>query len=259
MPAEPRTAIVTGASRGIGRAIVVALAAAGWRITAGFWTGLESVRETVRLGEEAGGKVIPIQADVSNPEGRSLLIDETLSAFERLDLLVNNAGVAPTVRADILETTPESYDQVMDVNLKGPFFLSQATAKTMIELNSKGSQIGGCLINIGSLSAYTASLNRGEYCISKAGLGMVTSLFAARLAEYGIQVFEVRPGIIETDMTGPVREKYTRLIEAGLLPIPRWGKPEDVAQAVLALARGSLPYSTGEVINVDGGFHIRRL
>jgi 3-oxoacyl-[acyl-carrier protein] reductase len=259
MAGKARTALVTGASRGIGRAIAVALGSEGWQIAAGFNRGQEAAEETVRLVEDAGGTALPIQADVSSTEGRKRLLEESLSAFGRLDLLVNNAGVAPEVRADLLDTTEDSFDRVLAVNLKGPFFLAQAAAKTMIELQKKGRQAGGCIINIGSLSAYAASLNRGEYCISKAGLGMVTALFAARLSEYGIQVFEVRPGIIETDMTAAVKEKYTRLIESGLLPIPRWGAPEDVARAVLSLARGSFPYSTGEVINVDGGFHIRRL
>jgi 3-oxoacyl-[acyl-carrier protein] reductase len=256
---EVKAAVVTGASRGIGRAISVALAAAGWRVTAGYTHNLEAVQQTVRLVEEAGGKALAVQADVSNPQERARLIDETLAFFGRLDLLVNNAGIAPHVRADLLETTEASFDRVLAVNLKGPFFLAQAAAKAMIALQKEGRQSGGCIINIGSLSAYTASLNRGEYCISKAGLGMVTSLFAARLAEYGIQVFEVRPGITETDMTANVREKYDRLIEDGLLPMPRWGQPEDVARAVLSLAIGGFPYSTGEVVNVDGGFHIRRL
>jgi 3-oxoacyl-[acyl-carrier protein] reductase len=256
---DVKAALVTGASRGIGRAIAVALASEGWQVTAGYSQSLEAVQQTVRLVEEAGGKALAIQVDVTNTQDRLRLIDETLTSFGRLDLLVNNAGVAPRERADLLVTTEDSFDKVLAVNLKGPFFIAQAAANAMIVLQKEGKQGGGCIINIGSLSAYTASLNRGEYCISKAGLGMVTTLFAARLAEYGIQVFEVRPGITETDMTANVREKYNRLIEAGLLPIPRWGQPEDVARAVLSLASGGFSYATGEVINVDGGFHIRRL
>jgi 3-oxoacyl-[acyl-carrier protein] reductase len=259
MVSKVKAAVVTGASRGIGRAIAVALASGGWQVTAGYSQDLEAVQQTVRLVEEAGGKALPVQANLAIALDRTRLIDETLASFGRLDLLINNAGVAPQVRADLLETTEESFDRVLAINLKGPFFLAQAAAKTMIALQKEGKQAGGCIINIGSLSAYTASPNRGEYCISKAGLGMVTALFAARLAEFGIQVFEVRPGITETDMTARVKEKYDRLIEAGLLPIPRWGQPEDVARAVLSLASGSFPYTTGEVINVDGGFHIRRL
>ncbi len=177
----------------------------------------------------------------------------------RLDLLVNNAGMAPRQRRDLLETTEESYDEVMAVNLKGPFFLTQRVANLMIELLQQGVIEQPKIINIGSMSAYTASVNRGEYCLSKAGLGMMTALFADRLAEYGILVYEVRPGVIATDMTSVVKERYDRLIGEGLTPVRRWGQPGDVAQAVLAIAQGYLPFSTGEVINVDGGFHLRRL
>src|SRR5690606_13635659 len=169
------------------------------------------------------------------------------------------AGIAPRQRADLLEMTEASYDEVMAVNLKGPFFLSQRIAKLMIRLLEAGTISNASIVNIGSISAYTSSTNRGEYCISKAGMGMMTLLFADRLSAYGINVYEVRPGIIETDMTGKVKEKYDQLIGDGLTPIRRWGQAEDVAKAVLALAEGSLPFSTGEIINVDGGFHMRRL
>ena len=183
------------------------------------------------------------------------MVAQTLAAFARIDLLVNNAGMAPRERMDLLEMTEASYDEVMTTNLKGPFFLTQLVARRMIELKIGQARI----INIGSLSAYTSSVNRGEYCLSKAGMGMMTALFADRLAGCGINVYEVRPGIVRTDMTGAVREKYDHMIAEGLMPIARWGEPEDVARAVVAIAKGCLPFTTGEVINVDGGFHLRRL
>ena len=172
---------------------------------------------------------------------------------------MNNAGVAPEVRADILEATEESFDRVIAINLRGPYFLTQRVAKHMIEYVQKHPDAQPKIINIGSNSAYTSSTSRGDYCISKAGIGMMTKLYADRLAEYGILVYEIRPGIIATDMTAVVKEKYDRLFAEGITPIRRWGTPEDVAKAVVALAEGALPYSTGEVINVDGGFHLHRL
>jgi NAD(P)-dependent dehydrogenase (short-subunit alcohol dehydrogenase family) len=174
-------------------------------------------------------------------------------------LLVNNAGVAPRQRADILETTEASYDEVMAVNLKGPFFLTQRVARVMLDLLKAGAIEHPKIINIGSMSAYTSSVNRAEYCLSKAGLGMMTALFADRLSEYGLNVYELRPGIIETDMTSVVQAKYDRLIADGLTPIRRRGQPDDVARAVVAIAQDQFPFSTGEVINIDGGFHLRRL
>jgi 3-oxoacyl-[acyl-carrier protein] reductase len=172
---------------------------------------------------------------------------------------VNNAGMAPRQRADLLETTQASYDEVMTVNLRGPFFLTQQVARALVRLVQAGSIANPKIINIGSLSAYTSSTNRAEYCLSKAGLTMLTRLFADRLAEYGILVYEVQAGIIATDMTAGVKEKYDALIAGGLTPLARWGQPEDVARAVAAIAEGALPFSTGEVIHVDGGFHLRRL
>jgi NAD(P)-dependent dehydrogenase (short-subunit alcohol dehydrogenase family) len=187
------------------------------------------------------------------------MVPEVLQTFGRIDLLVNNAGMAPRQRLDILEVGSDSYDEVLSVNLKGPFFLTQQVARTMIDLLGSGIITEPRIINIGSISAYTSSPSRGEYCLSKAALGMMTSLFADRLAEYGIAVYEVRPGVIDTDMTGPVKEKYDQLIADGLTPIRRWGQPDDVAKAVVAIAEGLFPFSTGEVFNVDGGFHLRRL
>jgi 3-oxoacyl-[acyl-carrier protein] reductase len=189
------------------------------------------------------------------------LVEETIKRFGRIDLLVNNAGVAPNVRADILEAGEESFDRMIDINLKGPYFLTQLVARQMIKQaeGAKSEASSGMIITISSISAYTASINRGDYCIAKAGLGMMTSLYAARLAEYGINVYEIRPGVIATDMTEPVKDKYDKLIAEGLTPIQRWGRPDDIGKAVVAIAAGLLPFSTGEVINVDGGFHLRRL
>ena len=254
-----RVALVTGAGRGIGRGIALALAEADWAVVVNYRSDLISATETGGRIEEAGGQALVIQADVSSAEDRERLVRGVLSQHGRIDLLVNNAGMAPRERMDILATTESSYDEVMRVNLKGPFFLTQRIANVMIDLLESGTISAPMIINIGSLSAYTSSPNRGEYCISKAGLSMMTALFADLLAAYGINVYEVRPGIISTDMTSVVRGKYDRLIADGLTPIRRWGEPDDVARAVVALAGGSLPFSTGEVINVDGGFHMHRL
>jgi 3-oxoacyl-[acyl-carrier protein] reductase len=254
-----RAALITGAGRGIGRGIALALGQGGWRVGVNYRSDAAAAQATAAEIVEGGGEAIAIQADIALAEDRRHLLDAIRQRWGRLDLLVNNAGMAPRVRADLLEVSEASYDEVLATNLKGPFFLTQAAARWMIELKESGVVETPIIINIGSLSAYTASTNRGEYCISKAGMGMLTALFAARLAEAGILVYEVRPGIIETDMTAGVQAKYDRLIADGLLPMPRWGKPEDVARAVLALAEGALPYSTGEVINVDGGFHLRRM
>ena len=184
--------------------------------------------------------------------------EKLVNAAGHIDVLVNSAGVAPKVRADLLDMTEESFDYCMDINTRGAFFFTQLVAKKMLE-NQPEKGIRGYICSVSSISAYTSSVNRGEYCISKAGLSMVTTLFADRLAEYGIPVNEVRPGIIATDMTAKVQEKYDKLIEEGLLPISRWGQPEDIAAAVWTLCNGSLPYMTGQVINTDGGFHLRRL
>jgi 3-oxoacyl-[acyl-carrier protein] reductase len=254
-----KVAIVTGGGRGIGRGIVLALAARGWAVTVNYRGNAAAAQETANLAAEAGGEALLVQADIGTVKDRDRLVGATLDRFGRIDLLVNNAGMAPRVRTDILQTGEDSYDEVMAVNLKGPFFLTQRVANAMIELGREGIVEQPTIVNIGSISAYTSSPNRGEYCISKAGMGMMTALFADRLAEYGINVYEVRPGIIETDMTSAVTEKYNKLIDDGLTPIRRWGQPEDVARAVVALAEGAFPFSTGEIINVDGGFHLRRL
>jgi NAD(P)-dependent dehydrogenase (short-subunit alcohol dehydrogenase family) len=215
--------------------------------------------DTVAAIKDAGRKGIFIKCDVTSREDRENALKAIREEFGRIDCLVNNAGVAPNVRADVLEATEESYDRVMDINLKGPYFLTQAVANWMIEQKADRPDDWMCIVNISSCSAYTASPSRGEYCISKAGISMFTKLYAARLAGEGIGVYEIRPGIIATDMTSAVKEKYDKLIGEGLTPIQRWGQPQDVANAAGACARGDLKFSTAEVINVDGGFHLRTL
>jgi len=254
-----RVALVTGASRGIGRSIALALAAKGWRVAVNYAGNLAAAQETAAAIADAGSDSLIVQADIGKAADRERLVAAVVTRFRRLDLLVNNAGMAPRTRMDLLSTTEESYDEVMAVNLKGPFFLTQRVANLMIDLQQAGQVTEPLIVNNGSLSAYTSSVNRGEYCISKAGMGMMTALFADRLAEYGIRVYELRPGVIATDMTRAVSARYDKLIAEGLTPMRRWGTGEDVAAAVVAIAEGYLPFSTGEVINVDGGFHLRRL
>lgn len=258
-PLASPVALVTGAGRGIGQAIALELARAGWALAINYRQNAEAASETVTQIRAAGGRAQAIQADVAGAADRARLVAETLAVFRRIDLLVNNAGMAPRQRKDLLEMGEASYDEVMAVNLKGPFFLTQLVARTMIDLLKAGAIERPKIVNIGSMSAYTSSTNRGEYCLSKAGMAMMTALYADRLAEYGINVYEVRPGIIRTDMTRPAQEKYDRRIAEGLIPIRRWGEPGDVARAVVAIAAGCLPYSTGETINVDGGIHLQRL
>jgi 3-oxoacyl-[acyl-carrier protein] reductase len=261
-------ALITGGSRGIGRGIASELAKLGWNLVINYAANQAAAQETAEhcvSHARAGGKTIQTEiceADIAVNAQRQKLINFTKITFGRLDLLVNNAGVAPHVRADILEAIEESFDRVFNINAKSPYFLTQLAANWMIEQT----KIGGYadkfrpkIITVSSISAYAASVNRGEYCIAKAALSMLTALYASRLAEYGINVFEIRPGIIETDMTQPVREKYETMIQQGLTPIKRWGAPEDVGFAVSAIAQDLFPFSTGEVINVDGGFHVRRV
>lgn len=243
-----KVAVISGVSAGIG------LATAKLFVENEITVVGMGTREKVENAPEEN--FIYIQGNVASAEDRKRLVDAALKVTGRIDILVNVAGVAPKVRADLLEMTEESYDRVMDINTKAMLFLTQAVANKMIKNDGEEK---GTIVNISSLSAYTSSVSRGEYCISKAGVSMITKLFADRLAEFGIPVNEVRPGIIATDMTSKVKEKYDTLIENGLLPIKRWGTPEDVAKAVFALANGSLPYITGQSIDVDGGFHIRRL
>ena len=256
---ETKAALVTGASRGIGRAIVLALAREGFDCVVNYARNATAAEEVKGEIEKLGRRALTVQADVGSSNDRKRLVEETYKAFGRVDLLVNNAGVAPDVRADLLEAGEESCDRLISINVKGPYFLTQLVAKRMIGQGNDGASRPK-IVTVSSISAYTASVNRGDYCVAKAGLSMMTQLYAARLAEYGINVYEVRPGVIETDMTGPVKAKYDKLIyEGDLTPIKRWGQGEDVARAVVAIATDLLPFSTGEVINVDGGFHMRRL
>ena len=253
-----QTAIVTGASRGIGRAIASALGGAGWNIVINYNSNADAANESAEAVRQAGGQAQTVQANVGNLDDHARLVETAVNEFGGLNLLVNNAGVSPKVRADLLEMGADSYDHVLDTNLKGAFFLTQRVANHMIE--QQGDDAFRAIVNIGSISAYAASTNRGEYCMSKAGMFMMTQLFAARLADAGVNVYEVRPGIIQTDMTSKVKDKYDRLIlEEGLTPIRRWGQPSDLGKAVLAIAEDRFPFSTGEVINVDGGFHMHRL
>ena len=254
-----QAAIVTGASRGIGRGIAEALGRLGWGVVVNYNRSAEAAEEVAQAIREAGGEPVLVQADVAELDDHERLVSAAVDAFGRIDLLVNNAGVAPNVRTDVLDASADSYDRVMSINVRGPYFLTQRVARRMVEQVTAGLAPLPAIINIGSVSAYAASPNRGEYCLSKAALGMVTILFADRLAEYGIGVFELRPGVIESDMTGPVKAKYDQLIRDGLTPIRRWGTPDDVARAVVAIAQQSFPFSTGQVIDVDGGFHLRRL
>ena len=249
-----RVALVTGASRGIGRAIAIALAREKFDVVVNYARNASAAEEVRKQIESIGSKSLLVQADVSISDDRRRLVEATVAQHGGIDLLVNNAGVAPETRADILEASEESFDRLINVNLKGPYFLTQLVANRMAV------QKRGKIVNISSVSAYAASTNRGDYCIAKAGLAMMTKLFAARLAEFGINVYEIRPGIIETDMTGPVKAKYDELIFGkDLTPLKRWGQADDIAKAVVAIANDVLPFSTGEVINVDGGFHLRRL
>jgi 3-oxoacyl-[acyl-carrier protein] reductase len=262
-----RVAMVTGASRGIGRGIALELARIGFDLVINYAGNAAAAEQTcndcIAIARTLGFSIRAeaCQADVGAGADRQKLIDFSREHFGRLDLLVNNAGVAPQARADILEATEESFDRLMRINVKGPYFLTQLAARWLIEQVQKkqSEEYKPRIVTISSISAYTASANRGDYCVSKAALSMLTPLFASRLAEYGIHVYEIRPGIIATDMTGPVKAKYDKLISEGLTPIPRWGSPEDIGKAVVAIAQDLLPFSTGEVINVDGGFHLRRL
>lgn len=265
-----RTVLITGASRGIGRGIALALAPLGHDLLINYARNEAAARQTAAeclAAARAAGREIRVEchrADIARADEREALVTFARSAFGHLDLLVNNAGIAPTVRADLLEAGEDSFDHLIATNLKGPCFLTQRVARWMIEskeglAREDAGRSSRKIIFISSISAYTASVNRGDYCVSKAGVAMLVKLFAARLAPHGIGVYEVRPGIIATDMTGPVKDKYDRLIADGLTPIRRWGTPEDVGRAVAAIAQDLLPFSTGEVINVDGGFHLRTL
>lgn len=254
-----QTALVTGGGRGIGLGIAMALAAEGTDIAIMDIHPDEEVMQALSELRAQGVDVLYCRADVTDPGARAETLEAIEGRFGQLNVLVNNAGVAPRVRADILEATEESYDWVMGINLKGPYFLTQAAANWMIAQQQADADWWGCIINISSISATVASPSRGEYCLSKAGVSMATQLWAARLGEYDIPVYEIRPGVIKTDMTATVQEKYDKLIAEGLMVQARWGYPEDIAKAAAALARGDFPYSTGQVVMVDGGMTIPRL
>lgn len=255
-----KVAFVTGGSRGIGFGIAEHLAKNGFDLAINGVRAEESVTEALEQLRRSGADVIYCQGDIASRDAREAMLEQIKSHFGRLNVLVNNAGVAPKERRDILEATEESFQYVVSTNLQGAYFLTQAAANWMIQQQQDAAdEFFGCIINVSSISATVVSVNRGEYCIAKAGLSMATQLFAARLGEYNIPVYEVRPGVIKTDMTAGVTEKYDRLIEGGLCVQKRWGYPDDVGKAVAALARGDFPYSTGQVIMVDGGLTMPRL
>ncbi len=243
-----KVALVTGVASGIGKACADILLQNGIAVV--------GISRRAEMTQPFTGDFLYVSGDISCAADRERFVNTALDAYGRVDILVNAAGVAPKVRSDLLTMTEESYDYVMNINTKGTLFLTQLAANQMLRNPEENK---GCIVNISSLSAYASSVNRGEYCISKAGVSMITKLFAHRLAEYGIPVNEIRPGIIATDMTATVQEKYDRLIEDGLLPIQRWGQPEDIAKTLWALVSGSLPYMTGQSIDIDGGFHMKRL
>jgi len=254
-------ALVTGGSRGIGRAICVELARSDYNVVINFNENLGAAGETRGLVEDLGAVGELCQADITSKSDRELLVEFSMERFSRVDLLVNNAGIAPPVRQDVLETTEESYDRIMNGNLRAPYFLTQLVSREMINLINAKTIERAVIVNISSLRSYTAARNYGEYCISKAGVSMMTKLFAVRLAEHGINVYEVCPGIIETDMTSSdaTREYYNSRMAKGMAPINRWGRPQEVALAVSAIAKGHFPFSTGSVFHVDGGWHLRHL
>jgi 3-oxoacyl-[acyl-carrier protein] reductase len=251
--------LITGGSRGIGYGIALQLAAAGYDLVISGVREKEAVTSQMQDLEKKGARVLYCRANISSREDRTRMLDEINAFYGRLDVLVNNAGIAPRERKDLLEATEESFTELIDTNLKGPYFLTQSVARWMIAQQNERREFRSSIINISSISAVMASVNRGEYCITKAGVSMATQLFAVRLAEYNIPVYEVRPGIIQTDMTAAVTEKYDRLIAGGLTLQKRWGFPEDVGKAVLGLVQGYFPYSTGQIINVEGGMLINRL
>lgn len=258
---ENKVALVTGGSRGIGRATCVELARAGYAVLINYHENLGAAEETKGLVEAEGVPAEVCQADVAAASHRELLVSYTMERFGRIDLLVNCAGIGPAVRKDILETEEKVFDRVLATNLKAPYFLTQQVARVMIDLIKDQAIEGGAIVNISSIRSYTVAPNYGSYCVSKAGLSMVTKLFAYRLAEFGINVYEICPSIIATDMTSSqaVRKHYDEKFESGIQAINRWGKPEEVAKAIGAIARGFFPFTTGACFHVDGGFHIRSL
>jgi 3-oxoacyl-[acyl-carrier protein] reductase len=258
MPDRP-VALVTGSSRGIGRGVALELGRRGHDVVVNYLRSSHAADEVVAEIAAGGGRAVAVRGDVGLAADRAALIDETFRQFRRLDVLVNNAGITSPGRRDLLEATEASWDLVFETNLKGPFFLAQLAAKSMIAAIQAGQISRGLIVNVSSISAYAATTNRADYCMAKAAMQMMTWLLADRLAAHGIRVFEISPGIIASDMTAPVKDKYDKLIAEGLTPIRRWGTPADVAKAVVALTSEAFLFSTGDRINVDGGFHIRRL
>ncbi len=256
---QKRVALITGGSRGIGLGIAKQLAQAGFDLAINGMRTENDVTDVLEDLRTHGVSVTYCQGNIGDDTDRVNIIEKVKNTFGCLNVLVNNAGVAPKERKDVMEMTEESFDRVLDINLKGSFFLTQLAANWMVEQKQASPEFKGSIITISSVSAETVSVNRGEYCISKAGLGMVTQLFAVRLGDFDIPVYEVRPGIIKTDMTAGVQEKYDRLFAEGIAVQKRWGLPEDVGRAVVSLAKGNFPYSTGQVIVVDGGLSIPRL
>lgn len=261
---DKRVALVTGSGAGIGRAVALQLAADGFHVVLNSRSADPAVRdkgayEVMDRIVATGGWASVVKGDIGSGDDRRRLVETVDAELGRIDLLVNNAGVAPTVRADILEAGEESFDRLLNINLKGPYFLTQLVANRMIAYQKEGRIQKGRIVFVTSISSFTASTSRGDYCISKAGLSMATSLFAARLGEHDIPVVEVRPGVIATDMTSGVKEKYDALIAQGIFPQQRWGQPEDIARAVSAVGRGDFDYSTGAVIDISGGFNLHRL
>jgi NAD(P)-dependent dehydrogenase (short-subunit alcohol dehydrogenase family) len=259
---ERQVALVTGGGRGIGLGVCKALAAEGFHVAFSGRKPAEAVADSIAAIDRAGpddARVAYVRSDVADPDGRERLVDEVERSFGALHVLVNNAGVAPDVRADMLDATEASFDRLIEINLKGPYFLTQRVAGWMKRQHDADAAYRGCVVYVGSISATVASTNRGDYCISKAGVAMSARLWAARLAEFNCEAYEVRPGVTATDMTAGVQDKYDRLIAEGLTVQPRWGTPEDVGSAVAVLAGGRLPYATGQVIHVDGGLTLQRL
>ena len=257
-------AFITGASRGIGRGIAIELAKQGYDVAGNSrildpQNTASGIFEVQRRVAELGATFLPVQGDVARLDDHEPMLAAVVEKFGRVDLLVNNAGVAPEQRLDVLEATTTSFDRVMGINLRGPFFLTQRIARQMLAQSMETSQVRPSIIFVTSVSAYMSSPSRAEYCVSKAGLSMAAAIFADRLSGSGISVYEIRPGIIKTDMTAAVEAKYDKLIAEGLIPQSRWGLPEDIGKAVAALATGSFPYSTGAVIEVSGGMNLRRL
>ena len=259
MSGRNKTALVTGGSRGIGLGICRALAREGCDLAICGRRDAGAVSEVLSELEDLGAQVLYCQADISQREARARLVETISARFGQLNVLVNNAGVAPEVRTDILEATEESFERLIRINMQGPYFLTQSVARWMIQQREAEPAFSGCIVNISSISATVASPDRGDYCLSKAALSMATKLWAARLAEFDIPVYEVRPGIVRTDMTAGVRGKYDRMIDEGLLLQARWGAPHDVGRVVAMMVRGDMPYSTGQAITMDGGLTLQRL